>query len=358
VVTTVALLIGMIAVNVVQPGAGMNVNPAQLNTSGLVAIERTAPHETTSDFLLNIIPSSAVDAFARGDMLQVLLFSVLFGIGLSFIGATSRPILDVIDRLSHVLFAIVGVLMRFAPIGAFGAMAFAVARFGIGSLWPLATLMAVIYGASFLFIAVVLGGICRLSGFSLWKYLLYVKEEIFIVLATTSSEAALPALIRKLEHAGCTEQVVGLVVPTGYSFNSDGTCLCQVICAIFIAQAMVLHLDLVNQVTLVGVSMLTSKGSAGVAGASFIALLATLTAFRQIPIEGAAIILGVDRFISEIRSVTNMIGNGIATLVIAKWEGERDDNRMHAALNLVSPVPDESEEIAAAALVPLPRQAR
>lgn len=199
VVTTVALLIGMIAVNVVQSGAGMNINPAQLNTSGLVAIERTAPHETTLDFLLNIIPSSAVDAFARGDMLQVLLFSVLFGIGLSFIGATGRPILDVIDRLSHVLFAIVGVLMRFAPIGAFGAMAFAVARFGIGSF------MLVIYGASFLFIGVVLGGICRLSGFSLWKYLLYVKEEIFIVLATTSSEAALPALIRKLEHAGCTE---------------------------------------------------------------------------------------------------------------------------------------------------------
>jgi len=199
VVTTVALLIGMIAVNVVQPGAGMNVNPAQLNTSGLVAIERTAPHETTLDFLLNIISSSAVDAFARGDMLQVLLFSVLFGIGLSFIGATGRPILDVIDRLSHVLFAIVGVLMRFAPIGAFGAMAFAVARFGIGSF------MLVIYGASFLFIGVVLGGICRLSGFSLWKYLLYVKEEIFIVLATTSSEAALRALIRKLEHAGCTE---------------------------------------------------------------------------------------------------------------------------------------------------------
>jgi len=199
VVTTVALLIGMTAVNVVQSGAGMNINPAQLNTSGLVAIERTAPHETTSDFLLNIIPSSAVDAFARGDMLQVLLFSVLFGIGLSFIGATGRPILDVIDRLSHVLFAIVGVLMRFAPIGAFGAMAFAVARFGIGSF------MLVIYGASFLFIGVVLGGICRLSGFSLWKYLLYVKEEIFIVLATTSSEAALPALIRKLEHAGCTE---------------------------------------------------------------------------------------------------------------------------------------------------------
>lgn len=330
----------------------MNIDPARLNTSSLLTFEKVAPHQTTADFLLNIIPSSALDAFAKSDMLQVLLFSVLFGIGLSIIGGIGRPVLDFIDRVSHVLFAIVGVLMRLVPLGTFGAMAFAVAKFGLNSLWPLASLMLVIYGSSAVFIVVVLGGICLLSGFSLWKYLFYLKEEIFIVLATTSSEAALPTLIRKLEHAGCAEQVVGLVIPTGYSFNLDRTCLCQVICAMFIAQAMGIHLDLVNQITPMGVSMLTSKGSVGVAGVSFIALLSTLSAFKQIPIEGGAIILGVDRFISEIRSVTNMIGNGIATLALAKWEGEQDDVRMHAALNQTSLLPDESEVMAAAALSP------
>ena len=230
---------------------------------------------------MNIIPTSVADAFARGDMLQVLMFSVLFAVGLSFIGNTGKPVLDLFDKTSHVLFAIVGVIMKVAPLGAFGAMAFAVGKFGVATLIPLANLMVVIYASCLFFIVFVLGGIAWLSGFSLWKFLLYVKEELFLVLATTSSETALPTLIKKLEHAGCSEQVVGLVVPTGYSFNLDGTCICQVICAMFIAQAMGIELSVGNQITLVAVSMLTSKGSAGVAGASFIALLATLTAFRQ-----------------------------------------------------------------------------
>jgi aerobic C4-dicarboxylate transport protein len=347
----------MVFVNIAKPGAGMNIDPAHLDTRGLATFQKIASSESTTDFLLNIIPTSVADAFARGDMLQVLMFSVLFGVGLSFIGNTGKPVLDLFDKISHVLFAIVGVIMKVAPLGAFGAMAFAVGKFGVATLIPLANLMVVIYASCLFFIVFVLGGIAWLSGFSLWKFLLYVKEELFLVLATTSSETALPTLIKKLEHAGCSEQVVGLVVPTGYSFNLDGTCICQVICAMFIAQAMGIELSVGNQITLVAVSMLTSKGSAGVAGASFIALLATLTAFRQIPIEGAAIILGVDRFISEIRTATNMIGNGVATLVVARWEGERDDVRMHAALNQTSPVPEENEKVAAEGIAPVLPQA-
>lgn len=349
VVTTIALAIGMVFVNLAKPGAGMNINPAQLDTKGLAQYQKVAASENTVDFLLNIIPTSAVEAFAKGDMLQVLLFSVIFGVGLSYTGKTGKPVVEFFDRISHVLFAMVGVIMRVAPFGAFGAMAFAVGKFGVGTLLPLGNLMVVIYGSCFFFLIFVLGSICWMSGFSLWKYLLYLKDEIFVVLATTSSETALPSLIKKLEYAGCSEQVVGLVVPMGYSFNLDGTCICQVICAMFIAQAMGIDLSIGDQATLVAVSMLTSKGSAGVAGASFIALLATLAAFRHIPIEGAAIILGVDRFISEVRATLNMIGNGVAALVVAKWEGERDDVRMHAALNRRGPVPDEVE-IAAEAL--------
>jgi len=333
VVTTLALLIGLGLVNLIEPGKMLNLHVGMVDAHALQQYQGQLQHESgLVGFLLNIIPNSVFGAFVTGDMLQILLFSCLFAVGVSHLGERGRMLLGFFEGLADVLFRIVGIVMRLAPLGAFGAMGYSVGKYGLSTLHSLGLLLVTVYVATLLFIVFVLGSICRASGFSLWKLLGHIKGEILLVLATTSSEAVFPQLIRKLENLGCPKQVVGIVMPMGYSFNLDGTCVAQVICAMFIAQAFGIHMSLLDQLTLLGVSMLTSKGSAGVAGASFVALLATLTTFKQIPIEGAALILGVDRFISEIRAVTNMIGNAVATLVISGLERSRDNTQMDLVL--------------------------
>ncbi|MBP0625077.1 C4-dicarboxylate transporter DctA [Cupriavidus consociatus] len=334
IVTTLALLIGLALVNMIEPGAMMNLHVGMVDAHALQQYQGQLQKESgLVGFLLNIIPNSAIGAFATGDMLQILLFSCLFAVGVSHLGEKGKMLLGFFEGLSDVFFKIVGIVMRLAPIGAFGAMGYSVGKYGLSTLHSLGMLLITVYAATILFMVFVLGTICRASGFSLWRLLGHIKGEILLVLATTSSESVFPQLIRKLEGLGCPKQVVGIVMPMGYSFNLDGTCVAQVICAMFIAQAFGVHMSLVDQLTLLGVSMLTSKGSAGVAGASFVALLATLTTFKHIPIEGAALILGVDRFISEIRAVTNMIGNAVATLVISGLEKKRDNVQLNLVLN-------------------------
>ncbi|WKB54191.1 dicarboxylate/amino acid:cation symporter [Eleftheria terrae] len=332
IMSTVALVIGLVVVNLVQPGAGMHVDAASLDTKSVAAYVGPGKMASTTEFLLNVIPNNVVEAFAKGDILQVLLFSVLFGFALQKFGGRDNMVYQLIDRLSHVLFAIVGIIMKVAPIGAFGAMAFTIGKYGVDTLLSLAHLMAAFYITCLLFIFGVLGAVARAHGFSIWRFVRFIREELLIVLGTSSSESVLPKLIHKLEHAGAHKSVVGLVVPTGYSFNLDGTSIYLTMAAVFIAQATDTPMTLVQQLTLLAVLLLTSKGAAGVTGSGFIVLAATLSAVGHVPVAGVALILGVDRFMSEARALTNLIGNGVATLVVAKWCGQLDEQRLQDVL--------------------------
>jgi len=324
VVSTLALLIGLGVGNFVQPGAGFNVNPATLDEKAVADYAGQAKAQSVSDFVLHIIPSTVVDAFAKGDILQVLLISILFGFAVSAMGARCKPILEVFEALTHAVFGIVNIVMKLAPLGAFGAMAFTVGKFGLSSLGPLLKLIVVFYLTSLLFVLLVLGLICSACGFSILKFLRYIKEEIVLVLAISSSEPAMPTLMAKLEKLGCSKALVGLIVPTGYTFNTDGTSMYMTLAALFVAQATGTHLTLMQQLTILAVAILTSKGASGVQGASFIALVGTLMVIPTIPVAGMALILGIDRFMSMCRATVNMIGNGVATVVVARWEKEVD----------------------------------
>ncbi|MGQ3074838.1 MAG: dicarboxylate/amino acid:cation symporter [Ferrovibrionaceae bacterium] len=347
VVTTLALVIGLVVVNVVQPGHGINADPAHLDTKAVASYAAGAKSLSTVDFLVNIIPTTFVDAFAKGEILQVLLLAVLFGLVLAKFGDKGKLLVNVIDQTSHVLFGIIGMIMYFAPLGAFGAMAFTIGKYGIGSLVQLGQLMASVYLTCFLFVVVVLGLIARATGFSLWKFIRYIKEELLIVLGTSSSESALPRMIAKLENLGCAKPVVGLVVPTGYSFNLDGTSIYLTMAAIFIAQATNVDLSLGQQLTILGVLLLTSKGAAAVTGGGFVTLAATLSTIDTLPVAGLALLLGIDRFMSEARAITNLIGNGVATIVVAKWEGALDPVRMTRVLDSETVLDADAPEILA-----------
>ena len=324
VVSTLALIIGLCVGNFVQPGIGFNVNPATLDAKAVADYAGQAKAQSVSDFVLHIIPSSVVDAFAKGDILQVLLISILFGFAVAAIGPRCKPLMEVFDALTHAVFGVVNIVMKLAPVGAFGAMAFTVGKFGLSSLGPLVKLIAVFYLTSLLFVLLVLGLICSACGFSILKFLRYIKEEIVLVLAISSSEPAMPTLMAKLEKLGCSKALVGLIVPTGYTFNTDGTSMYMTLAALFVAQATGTHLTLMQQLTILAVAILTSKGASGVQGASFIALVGTLMVIPTIPVAGMALILGIDRFMSMCRATVNMIGNGVATVVVARWENEVD----------------------------------
>lgn len=332
IVSTVALIIGLVVVNVVQPGAGMHVDVSTLNASSVAAYAAAGAQQTTVGFLLNIIPNTVVGAFANGDILQVLMFSVLFGFALHRLGSYGKPVLDMIDRFAHVMFNIINMIMKLAPVGAFGAMAFTIGQYGVGSLVQLGYLMACFYITCLLFILVVLGGICRAHGFSVLKLIRYIREELLIVLGTSSSESALPRMLAKMERLGAKKSVVGLVIPTGYSFNLDGTSIYLTMAAVFIAQATDTTMDITHQITLLLVLLVASKGAAGVTGSGFIVLAATLSAVGHLPVAGLALILGIDRFMSEARALTNLIGNAVATVVVAKWVKELDTDTLHAEL--------------------------
>jgi aerobic C4-dicarboxylate transport protein len=332
VVTTIALALGLVVVNVLRPGDGMNVDPASLDQAAVRTYTASAAHSGVVDFLVGIIPVSVVGAFAEGHILQVLFFSVLFSIGLFHLGERGQPLLNVIDGVAQTLFRVVGLVMRAAPIGAFGAMAFTIGRYGLDSLVPLAKLMAAFYLTCGLFIVVVLGALARWAGFSLWRLLRYISDEILIVLGTSSSESVLPRMIEKLEDLGCDRSVTGLVIPTGYSFNLDGTCIYLVMATIFLAQATNIDLTIAHQVGILGVLLVASKGAAGVAGAALIVLAATLNSTGTIPVAAIGLILGVHRFMGEAIAVTNLIGNAVATVVVSKWEGALDSERMTARL--------------------------
>ncbi len=343
VVSTIALVIGLVVANMVRPGDGFNADPATLDTKSIAQYTAKAQSQTMTDFVMNIIPTTVVDAFAKGDILQVLLFAILFGFALSLLGERGRPITKLIDDMSHVIFGVVGIVMKVAPIGAFGAMAFTIGKFGLGSLLPLMKLMGSFYLTCGLFVFIVLGGIAKFTGFSIFRFISYIKEELLIVLGTSSSESALPALMRKLEKLGCSKSVVGLVVPTGYSFNLDGTNIYMTMAALFVAQATNTDLTLTQQLTILGVAMLTSKGASGITGAGFITLAATLAVVPTVPVAGMALILGIDRFMSECRALTNFIGNGVATVVVSKWENELDHDRMTRELKSPTHIDDDKE---------------
>ncbi|MFG6460240.1 dicarboxylate/amino acid:cation symporter [Roseateles sp. DXS20W] len=333
IVSTIALIVGLVVVNVLEPGVGMHVDPKTLDTKSIAAYTAPGKMQGTVDFLLAIIPTTVVDAFAKGEMLQVLLFSLLFGFALHRFGGRGTLVFDGIEKTSHVLFAIVGMIMKVAPIGAFGAMAFTIGKYGVGSLLQLAKLMGSFYATCLIFIFVVLGTVARLHGFSVWKFIKYIKEELFIVLGTSSSESVLPRMMAKLENLGVRKSTVGLVIPTGYSFNLDGTSIYLTMAAVFIAQATDTPMTLMQQLTLLAVLLLTSKGAAGVTGSGFIVLAATLSAVGGVPVAGLALILGIDRFMSEARALTNLVGNGVATVVVGKWTGDLDTARMQSVLN-------------------------
>ncbi|WP_395399499.1 dicarboxylate/amino acid:cation symporter [Pseudoduganella sp. UC29_106] len=328
IVSTLALFIGMAVGNWIRPGDGFNVNPATLDGKAISEYVGKAKTLTTSEFLLNIVPTTVADAFTKGDVLQVLLISLLFGFALSALGERAKPITSLIETGSQAIFGVINFIMRFAPIGAFGAMAFTVGKYGVVSLGPLVKLIGTFYLTSFLFVFLVLGVIARLSGFSIVKFLAYIREEIFLVLGTSSSDTALPTLMSKLEKLGCSKPLVGLIVPTGYTFNTDGTSIYMTMAALFVAQATNTDLSLAQQFAIFGVAMLTSKGASGVQGASFIALVGTLAVVPSVPVAGMALILGIDRFMSEARALVNMIGNGVATVVMARWEGELNRDKL------------------------------
>lgn len=331
--STVALIIGLIVVNVLQPGAGMNVDASTIDTKSIAAYTAPGKMGTTTDFLMNIIPTTVVDAFAKGEILQVLLIAVMFGFALHRFGGRGTLVFDFIEKTSHVLFTIVGYIMKVAPIGAFGAMSFTIGKYGVGSLLSLGKLMGSFYLTCLLFIFIVLGAIARFHGFSIWKFIKYIKEELLIVLGTSSSESVLPRMMEKMENLGAKKTTVGLVIPTGYSFNLDGTSIYLTMAAVFIAQATNTPLDITHQITLLLVLLLTSKGAAGITGSGFIVLAASLSAVGHVPVAGLALILGIDRFMSEARALTNLVGNGVATIVVAKWTGDLDENKLKQRLN-------------------------
>lgn len=333
VVSTLALLIGLLVGNVVRPGSGFNIDPATLDPKAVADYAGQAKAQSVTDFVMHIIPATVVDAFAKGDILQVLLIAILFGFALSAAGPNCRPLVDLLGTLTQAVFGVVNLVMRLAPIGAFGAMAFTVGRFGIASLGPLVKLIATFYLTGAVFVLVVLGAIARAAGFNIFKYLLYIKEEMLLVLAVSSSEPALPTLMKKMERLGCSKALVGLVVPTGYTFNTDGTSIYMTLAALFVAQATNTHLTIAQQLTILTVAVLTSKGASGVQGAAFIALVGTMMVIPTIPVAGMALILGIDRFMSMLRALINMLGNGVATLVVARWEHEIDGPSLREALS-------------------------
>jgi aerobic C4-dicarboxylate transport protein len=344
-VSTMALLIGLLVGNLAHPGSSFNVDPKTLDARSVADYAGQAKAQNITDFLVHIIPNTIVDAFGKGDILQVLLVSVLFGFALSLAGPRCKPLLDVMDSLTRAVFGVVAILMRFAPIGAFGAMAFTIGKYGLASLGPLVKLIATLYLTSLFFVIVVLGLIARIAGFGILKLLWFIREEILLVLATSSSEPALPNLMSKLQRLGCSKTLVGLVVPTGYTFNADGTSLYMTLAALFVAQATGTHLTLIQQFTILGVALLTSKGASGVQGAAFIALVATMMVIPTIPVAGMALILGIDRFLSMCRAAVNMIGNAVATVVVARWENELDRDALEQQLAGLKETPAVSQTI-------------
>jgi aerobic C4-dicarboxylate transport protein len=330
--STAALIVGLVIINLAKPGVGMNVDPTTLDTKAVAAYAEPGRLQSTTDFVLNIIPTTVVDAFAKGEILQVLFFAVLFGFALHKFGGKRSVVYEFVEKTSEILFQIVSIIMRVAPLGAFGAMAFTIGTYGVESLANLAKLMATFYATCLIFIFGVLGLVAWVHGFSIFKFVRYIKEELLIVLGTSSSEAALPRLMTRLENLGAGKPTVGLVVPTGYSFNLDGTAIYLTMAAVFIAQATNTDLDLGHQIILLAVLLLTSKGAAGVTGSGFIVLAATLSAVGTVPVAGLALILGIDRFMSEARALTNLIGNGVATVVVARWTGDLDVEKMNAEL--------------------------
>jgi aerobic C4-dicarboxylate transport protein len=332
-VTTLALIIGLVVSNLLQPGVGMNVDAKSIDTKSIEGFVAKSKDQSTLQFLMDIIPNTVVGAFAQGEILQVLFFAILFAFGLQALGERGKVLLGVIDQASHALFGVVGIIMKVAPIGAFGAMAFTIGKYGVASLLSLAKLMIAFYATCFIFVIFILGGIAWLNGFSIFKFIRYIKEELLIVLGTSSSESVLPRMIAKMENLGCEKSVVGLVIPTGYSFNLDGTCIYLTMAALFLAQATNTDLSLYQQLGIVGILLLTSKGAAGVTGSGFIVLAATLASVGTIPVASIALILGVDRFMSEARALTNLVGNGVATVVVSKWEGALDVARMNRHLD-------------------------
>lgn len=345
VVTTLALIIGMVVVNLLQPGAGLNIDFHTLDTKSIAKYTTQAKSMDTVDFIMHIIPETVVGAFASGEILQVLTFSILFGVALTHMGEKGKNIVHLIDELSHAFFGVIGMLMKLAPIGAFGAMAFTIGKYGLGSLKQLGFLMLCVYLTCFAFVFIVLGGIAKYNGFNILKFLAYIKEELILVLGTSSSEPALPGVMKKLQNLGCSKPVVGMVIPTGYSFNLDGTSIYLTMAALFIAQATNVQLTLGEQLGILGVLLLTSKGAAGITGSGFITLAATLaTLGGKLPVEGIALLIGIDRFMSEARAITNFIGNGVATVVVAKWENALDEDRMNRILNGEN-LPDIEEDI-------------
>ncbi|MES2101378.1 MAG: dicarboxylate/amino acid:cation symporter [Pseudomonadota bacterium] len=345
IVSSVALVVGLVVINIVKPGVGMNIDAVTLDTKGISAYTGPGKMASTTDFLLGVIPNTVVDAFAKGEILQVLLIAVMFGFALHKFGGRGTLVFDFIEKFSHVLFSIVGYIMKVAPIGAFGAMAFTIGKYGVASLLSLGQLMATFYATCLVFIFVVLGSIARITGFSIWKFIKYIKEELLIVLGTSSSESVLPRMMAKMENLGAKKSVVGLVIPTGYSFNLDGTSIYLTMAAVFIAQATNTPMTITQQITLLLVLLLTSKGAAGVTGSGFIVLAATLSAVGHVPVAGLALILGIDRFMSEARALTNLVGNGVATIVVAKWTGDLDTDCMRRELDNASGTEsDEPEE--------------
>jgi aerobic C4-dicarboxylate transport protein len=333
VVSTVALLIGLLVGNVVKPGSGFNVNIATLDAKSVADYAGQAKTQNVTEFLMHIIPTTVVDAFAKGDILEVVFVALLFGFALSGVGARAKPLVDLVNSFTQVIFEVTRLLMKFAPVGAFGAMAYTVGRFGLASLGPLAKLIGTFWLTAVLFVVIVLGTVAWAASFNIFRFLAYIKEEILVVLAVSSSEIAIPTLMEKLEKLGCSKSLVGLVVPTGFTFNTDGTSLYMTMAALFVAQATNTHLSLTQQLTILAVAVLTSKGASGVQGASFIALVATLSVIPTIPVAGMALILGIDRFLSMFRALVNMIGNGVATLVLARWEGELDGETLRQHLS-------------------------
>ncbi len=322
--STLALILGLVVINVVAPGAGMNIDPSKLDGSQIAPYAAPGKMHSTTEFLLDIIPDAFVGAFARGELLPVLLLAILFGFSLHGLGERGQPVLDLVDRIGQVVFGIVGMIMKLAPIGAFGAMAFTIGQYGLGTLAALAELMACFYATCLVFVFGVLGIVARIHGFSIFRYVRYIREELFIVLGTSSSESALPRMMTKLARLGAAKPIVGLVIPAGYSFNLDGTSIYLTMAAVFIAQATNTPLGVTQQLGLLGILLLTSKGAAGVTGSGFVVLAATLGAVGHVPVAGLAIILGIDRFMSEARAITNVIGNGVATIVVSSWVGELD----------------------------------
>lgn len=349
VVTTLALIIGLATVNVIKPGLGINADAAQLDASLVKSYAtRVGTAQTFAELATDIIPTNAVGAFAEGNILQVLFLALLFGFALSVLGPPGKPLVALLEQCSRVLFAVVGIIMKVAPVGAFGAMAFAVGAFGVRALGGLVLLMVTFYTTCLLFIFGVLGLIARLSGFSIWRFIKYIREEVLIVLGTSSSESVLPRMIDKLERLGCSRPVVGLVIPTGYSFNLDGTSIYLTMTAVFIAQACNITLSWTEQMGILAVLLLTSKGAAAVAGGGFVTLAATLGTVSSIPVAGLSLVLGIDRFMAEARAITNLIGNGVATIVVAKWENELDETRLRTCLGAaVDAAADRTLEAAA-----------